>query len=273
MKNKHVPQINTPWRLISTAIYTPPSDGKIYGTFEVDVTDAWDFIRARRKNGEKITMTHLVTAALARALAEDAPEVNCFVRRGKLIQRNSVDVSVTVVIRGGSEMSMVKVRDADKKTLSQISNEIREKAVHSRTGNEEKSMGNKYTLSRIPWPFRRWIFLALRFIAYEMGINLRFMGLSENTFGSIVLSNIGTHGLTTGMPALFPAAKIPAVVVMGKEEDKPVVRDGKIVIRTILPLTATMDHRILDGGMAGKLARGVARRLQKPADLNTLPEE
>jgi len=265
MENDFTKKINTPWRLISTAIYAPPAEGKIYGTFEVDVTETEAFIKTNRKNGNKYTMTHLVTSALARALAEDVPEINCYVRRGRLIPRNTVDVTVPVNIRGGAEMSIAKIKDADKKTLSTISMEIRDKAARSRRGDEEKSMENKYTLSKIPWPFRRWIFLSLRFITYELGIKLKSIGLSENTFGSIVLSNIGTHGLTTGMPALFPAAKIPAVVVMGKTEEKPVVRDGKIVIRSILPLTATMDHRILDGGMAGKLARGLSRRLQNPA--------
>lgn len=270
MKNISAGDINTPWRLISTAIYAPPSDGKIFGTFDVDITTAWEYIHENRKNGKKLTITYLVTSALARAMAEDAPEINCFVRRGKLVKRETVDVAVPVNIHGGREMSVIIIRSAEKKTLSEIAQEIREKAVKSRTGKEEKSMGNKYTLSKIPWPFRRWAFLLLRFLAYELGFNLRSIGLSENTFGSIVLSNIGTHGLTTGMPALFPAAKVPAVVVMGKEEEKPVVRDGKIVIRTILPLTATMDHRILDGGMAGKLARGISNRLQHPADLDMI---
>lgn len=270
MKNKWAGDINTPWRLVSTAIYAPPSDSKIFGTFDVDVTAAWEYIRESRNNGYKLTMTHLVTSALARAMAEDTPEINCFVRRGKLVPRKNVDVAVPVNIHAGSEMSIVMVRSAEKKTLSEISKEIREKAASSRTGKEEKSMSTKYTLSKIPWPFRRWAFLLLRFLAYEMGFNLRSIGLSESTFGSIVLTNIGTHGLTTGMPALFPAAKLPAVVVMGKEEEKAVVRDGEIVIRTILPLTATMDHRIMDGGMAGKLARGISHRLQHPADLDII---
>ena len=31
---------NTPWRKTATAIYGPPKDGKIFGTIELDVTDA-----------------------------------------------------------------------------------------------------------------------------------------------------------------------------------------------------------------------------------------
>jgi pyruvate dehydrogenase E2 component (dihydrolipoamide acetyltransferase) len=83
-----------------------------------------------------------------------------------------------------------------------------------------------------------------------------------------MLSNIGTHGLTTGLPALFPAAKLPAVVIMGKSEIKAAVVDDEIIPRQILPLSGTFDHRIMDGGQIGKLARGIARRLGNPTGLD-----
>jgi pyruvate dehydrogenase E2 component (dihydrolipoamide acetyltransferase) len=263
-------QYNTPWRLMSTAIYSAPKDSKVYGTLEVDVTDAEKYIKEQRHEGNKITMTHLVTAALARSLAFNAPEVNCFVRRGKIIPRAYFDVAVSVNIRRGREMSAVIVKDAHLLTVSQIAKEIRAKAASSRTGIEEKSMKNKYLLSKIPWPFRNWIYNLVKWIVNDVGINLKSAGLSDDAFGSIMLSNIGTHGLSTGMPALFPAGKLPAVVVMGKTEIKPTVINGDVVARSILPLTGTFDHRIMDGGQIGKLARGVARRLAKPEELDII---
>ena len=54
------------------------------------------------------------------------------------------------------------------------------------------------------------------------------------------------------------------------QEIKPTVIDEKIVARSILPLTGTFDHRIMDGGQIGKLARGVARRLAKPEELDSI---
>ena len=92
-------------------------------------------------------------------------------------------------------------------------------------------------------------------------------------FGSFIVSDIGSFGLTTGMAALFPAAKIPAVIIMGKMEQKPVVRDGEIVIRTILPLTGTFDHRIVDGMQIGKLGRAIHRNFARPEWLNEVPEK
>ena len=58
---------------------------------------------------------------------------------------------------------------------------------------------------------------------------------------------------------------------LGKIEEKPVVRDGEIVIRTILPLTGTFDHRIVDGAQIGKLARGIKRNFRKPEWLDEVP--
>jgi pyruvate dehydrogenase E2 component (dihydrolipoamide acetyltransferase) len=51
---------------------------------------------------------------------------------------------------------------------------------------------------------------------------------------------------------------------MGKE---PVVREGKVVIRDILPMSATLDHRLIDGPRGGKLAVGVDEYCQDPEQL------
>ncbi|MCF7839742.1 MAG: 2-oxo acid dehydrogenase subunit E2 [Candidatus Marinimicrobia bacterium] len=264
---------NTPWRKLATAIYTAPQDARIYGTMDFDVTDAQKYIMEQREAGVRLTMTHLVTAALARALAFDVPELNCFVRRGKIIPRETVDITVSVIMNRGQEMSAVKIKAAHKKAVSQIAEEIRQRALEHRSGDESKSMQNKGIVGKIPWPFRRWTFKLIRWVVNELGINLKFLGLTDNSFGSMMLSNIGTHGLTTGFAALLPAAKLPGVIVMGRIEEKAVVRDGEIVIRTMLPLTGTFDHRILDGGHAGKLARSLMRRLARPRALEQIPED
>ena len=106
-----------------------------------------------------------------------------------------------------------------------------------------------------------------------MGFHIKALGLSADSFGSFVVSDIGSFGLNTGMTSLMPAAKVPAVIVLGKVEEKPVVRKGKIEIRTILPLTGTFDHRIVDGLQIGKLARGIKRNFRKPEWLDEVPTE
>jgi pyruvate dehydrogenase E2 component (dihydrolipoamide acetyltransferase) len=265
-------QFNTPWRVTAAAIYTTPTDSRVYGTLDIDVTDARRFMQGQREKGVKITMVHLATAVLARAIAFDVPEMNCFIRRGRIVGREHLDVMVPVAMDGEGVTSVI-IRDAHARPVSSIAEEIRDKAQRARGGDETRAAQNKYLLNRIPWPFRRPVFRFLKWITVDMGIEIPALGLSAHSFGSFIVSDIGSHGLTTGMTSLMPAAKVPAVIVLGKLEDKPVVRRGEIVIRTILPLTGTFDHRIVDGAQIGKLARGIKRNFRRPEWLDEVPEE
>lgn len=263
-------QFSTPWRVTSAAIYTTPTDSRVYGTLDIDVTEAKRFMRQKREAGNKITMVHIATAVIARAIAFDVPELNCFIRRGGVVGRSRVDVMVPVAM-GGEGVTSVIVEDAHARTVTSIAAEIRRKASAARGGVESRAARNKYLLNAIPWPLRRPAFRLLKWVTVDMGFEIPALGLSANSFGSFVVSDIGSHGLKTGMTALMPAAKVPAVIVLGKIEDKPVVRNGEIVIRTMLPLTGTFDHRIVDGAQIGKLARGIKRNFRKPEWLDDVP--
>ncbi len=266
-------RFNTPWRVTAAAIYTAPSDSRVYGSLDIDVTDAKRFMDEQRRTGVKITMVHLTTAVIARAVAFDVPELNCFIRRGKVIGRRRLNVMVPVMLDNQSGISSVLVNDAHARPVSDLASDLRVRVRKSRDGNESKASKNKYLLNKIPWPFRRAAFKFLKWLTVDLGLELRPLGLSSDSFGSFIVSDIGSFGLTTGMAALFPAAKIPAVIIMGKIEDKPVVRDGEIVIRTILPLTGTFDHRIVDGMQIGKLGRAIHRNFARPEWLDGVPEK
>lgn len=266
-------QFNTPWRVTAAAIYTTPTDSRVYGTLDIDVTEAKRYLDTMRSGGNKITMTHLATAVLARAVAFDVPEMNCFVRRGGIVGRKRLDVMVPVAIGGGEGVSAILIKDAHARTVTSIAAEIRKRAEENRSGTESKTAQNKYLLNRIPWPLRRPAFRLLKWVTVDMGFEIKALGLSADSFGSFVVSDIGSFGLNTGMTSLMPAAKVPAVIVLGKIEEKPVVRNGEIVVRTILPLTGTFDHRIVDGLQIGKLARGIKRNFRKPEWLNQVPDK
>jgi pyruvate dehydrogenase E2 component (dihydrolipoamide acetyltransferase) len=264
---------NTPWRVTAAAIYTTPTDSRVYGTLDIDVTEAKKFIDRKREEGVKITMVHVTVAVLARAMAFDAPEMNCFIRRGAVVGRKHLDVMVPVQVGGETGVTAAIIRNAHARKVSDIAAEIRDKATRSRGGEEIRAAKNKYVLNRIPWPLRRPIFRLLKWVTVDMGIEIKALGLSAHSFGSFVVSDIGSFGLNTGMTSLMPAAKVPCVVVLGKIEEKPVVRKGEIVIRTILPLTGTFDHRIVDGMQIGKFARGLKRGYRKPEWLDEVPDK
>jgi pyruvate dehydrogenase E2 component (dihydrolipoamide acetyltransferase) len=80
--------------------------------------------------------------------------------------------------------------------------------------------------------------------------------------GTFTITNVGPLGGT----ALLPTINYPEVAIlgMGQAQSKPVVRDGQIVIRTILPLTLAFDHRIADGADAARFVSEMARQLSDP---------
>lgn len=264
-------QFNTPWRVTAAAIYATPTDSRVYGTLDIDVTEARRFLEHKRREGIKITMTHLATAVLARAVAFDVPEMNCFIRRGAVVGRKRLDVMVPVSVGGESGVTPAIIQDAHARTVSSIAAEIRDKASSGRAGTEIRAAKNKYLLNRVPWPLRRPVFRLLKWVTVDLGIEIAALGLSAHSFGSFVVSDIGSFGLSTGMTALMPAAKVPAVIVLGKIEEKAVVRRGEIVVRTILPLTGTFDHRVVDGMQIGKFARGIKRNFRNPEWLDEVP--
>lgn len=71
------------------------------------------------------------------------------------------------------------------------------------------------------------------------------MDLESLQGGTFTITNIGPLG---GI-ALAPAINYPEVAIlgMGRATDKPVVRGGEIVVRRMLPLALSFDHRVTDG--------------------------
>ena len=72
--------------------------------------------------------------------------------------------------------------------------------------------------------------------------------------------------LLLGGTAMLPTINYPEVAIlgMGRVQEKPVVRDGEIVIRKILPLTLAFDHRIADGADAARFVGELIRQLSDP---------
>ncbi|MBM4397774.1 MAG: 2-oxo acid dehydrogenase subunit E2, partial [Deltaproteobacteria bacterium] len=66
-------------------------------------------------------------------------------------------------------------------------------------------------------------------------------------------------------------SRAPIVIVVGQVEDRPAVREGRVVARPMCTLTASIDHRVLDGYQAGKLAASIKTLLESPEMLDAEP--
>ena len=90
----------------------------------------------------------------------------------------------------------------------------------------------------------------------------RKIKLEEMKGSSFTISNWGHFGGTFATPVInFPDA---AILGTGRISDKPWVKDGQIVIRKILPLSLTFDHRVTDGADAATFLSKVMRYLEDP---------
>ncbi|MEX0987430.1 MAG: 2-oxo acid dehydrogenase subunit E2 [Bacteroidales bacterium] len=262
--------LNTDWRKVAAAIYKKPSDAKILGSAELDVTDMEEFISRKRQEGLKITLTHVFTLIVARGIKEVVPELNCYIRRGNIVERKQVDAMVSILLADGS-LSSVKVENADQLNLAECADVLATSIKDSRAGDENKTMKMKGLVAKIPWPLRTWIFNFIKFLTVKWGISLPAAGLSSNNFGSFVMTNIGSIGLDTGYPAMFPISNVSFVFVLGKTAKKPVVIDDKVVIRRIATISSAMDHRIADAMHGGKLFRYIKQMVKEPETLTVTP--
>lgn len=83
--------------------------------------------------------------------------------------------------------------------------------------------------------------------------------------GTFTITNIGALGGTGAIPII----NYPEVAILGvaRARQEPVVRDGQIVPRLLLPLSVTFDHRIADGADGARFAADIVQRLEHPDQL------
>jgi pyruvate/2-oxoglutarate dehydrogenase complex dihydrolipoamide acyltransferase (E2) component len=262
--------LNNNWRKVATTIYRKPVDSKIFGTVEIDVTEVEEYISRKRKEGLKITMTHILTLTIARAIATEVPQFNAYVRLGKIVPRKTVGATVTVLMPG-LQMGSVLIRNADKVTLRELVDEISAKINRTRKGDEQNTGESKNMLSSVPWPFRKWIYKLYKMVTINWGLPMPILNVNAESFGSFVVSNIGTLGLDMGIPALLPSSNVSIVIIQGGISLKPTVYKGEVVPRRIMSVGAAIDHRIADASHGGILFRYIKQVFKNPEILESKP--
>src|SRR5690606_11419690 len=95
----------------------------------------------------------------------------------------------------------------------------------------------------------------------------RAKGLSiEEMDGSpFPISNLGMFGVEHFTAIINPPNS--AILAVGAAVEKPVVRNGQIVVGHEMQMTMSSDHRVIDGAMAAEYLQSVKRLLEAPATL------
>jgi len=257
------------WRKISLATWEKPGDPSAYGLLEVDVQKALELLeKLRPQTNEKLTITHLVTKAVAKMLAE-FPETNVIIRRNRIYLRDNIDVFVQVFWeeKGKPDLSGAKIRDAHKKSIEQIAQELNDQTQKIREGEDPNLKQSKISLKFLPPFLLKWFMKCLAYLSYDLNLRLGFLKLPPDPFGAAMITNVGMFGVKVAWAPLVPFSRTPIVFVVGEITEQPVVEKGQVVAKPIVKITATVDHRIIDGYKAGQAGSYLKNLLENPEQL------
>jgi pyruvate dehydrogenase E2 component (dihydrolipoamide acetyltransferase) len=93
----------------------------------------------------------------------------------------------------------------------------------------------------------------------------RKIALSALQGGTFTITNFGSLGGWLGTPIIRPGEA--AILGVGRIQDKPWVVEGQIVVRPVLALSFSADHRLIDGDVATAFVQTVAGYLSNPLSL------
>ncbi len=80
--------------------------------------------------------------------------------------------------------------------------------------------------------------------------------------GTFTVTNLGMYDIDSFTAIINPPEC--AILAVGKIEKTPVVRDDAVVIRPMMTLSLTYDHRVVDGALAAQFLQRIKQILQNP---------
>ncbi len=88
---------------------------------------------------------------------------------------------------------------------------------------------------------------------------------SQYEGGGFSVSNLGMYGIKNFTSIINPPQS--CIIAVGAGEERPVVVNGKIEIATVMTVTMSADHRVVDGGTGAKFLATLKQFLEEPASM------
>ncbi|MBY6090266.1 pyruvate dehydrogenase complex dihydrolipoamide acetyltransferase [Maritimibacter alkaliphilus] len=171
--------------------------------------------------GVKLSVNDFIIKACALAL-QSVPKANAVWAGDRVLELKPSDVAVAVAIEGGLFTPVLK--DADMKSLSALSAEMKDLATRARD---------------------------------------RKLAPHEYQGGSFAISNLGMFGIDNFDAVINPPHG--AILAVGSGVKKPVVNDaGEIEVATVMSVTLSVDHRVIDGALGAELLKAIVENLENP---------
>ncbi|MGQ9863159.1 MAG: 2-oxo acid dehydrogenase subunit E2 [Bacteroidia bacterium] len=260
-------------RKLAIATWAAPREGNIYGKMELSATALVKYLeQLRQRLGQRVTVTHAVGKAVALALSQ-APWLNGYLRFGRYIPHKTVDISFLVVLEGGQNLAKVKISRADTLSMVELARQLEEGVSRLRRGEDEVFKKSMAPLRFLPvWAIRPLLSFT-GWLTGSLGVRAPALGLEAFPFGAAIITSVGMLGIDEGYVPPTPFARVPVYVLVGTLRDKPWVEEGTLTLHPTLTLTATLDHRFVDGYQAAVLANVVRQVLLRPELLEATGQE
>ncbi|MFD1017541.1 dihydrolipoamide acetyltransferase family protein [Winogradskyella rapida] len=205
-------------------VYSKHTSPHVTAYVEADLTNMVNWRNANKvafqeKYGERLTFTPLFVEAVAKAV-KDFPNINASVDGNNIIVKEDINIGMATALPSGNLIVPV-VKNADTKDLKTIASNVNELAGKAR---ENKLAGDD---------------------------------IKGSTF---TISNVGTFGSVMGTPIINqPEVAILALGIIKKRPEVIETENGdEIAIRSMMYLSLSFDHRVVDGFLGGSFVRRVA---------------
>jgi 2-oxoglutarate dehydrogenase E2 component (dihydrolipoamide succinyltransferase) len=210
-------------------VYSKHTSPHVTAYIEADLTELVEWrnknkVAFQEKHGERLTFTPLFVQAVAKAVV-DFPMINVTVDGTNIIVKENVNIGMATALPSGNLIVPV-VKNADKKDLVALAADVNCLAAKARE--------NK-------------------------------LGGDDIKGGTFTISNVGTFGSIMGTPIINqPEVAILAMGIIKKRAEVITTDAGdEIAIRSMMHLSLSFDHRVVDGYLGGSFLRKIGDYLEQ----------
>lgn len=171
--------------------------------------------------GVKLSVNDFIIKACALAL-QTVPTANAVWAGDRVLQLTPSDVAVAVAIEGGLFTPVLK--DADQKSLSSLSAEMKDLATRARS---------------------------------------KKLAPHEYQGGSFAISNLGMFGIDNFDAVINPPHGAILAVGAGVKKPV-IDEEGQVSVATVMSVTLSVDHRVIDGALGAELLQAIVDNLENP---------
>jgi 2-oxoacid dehydrogenases acyltransferase (catalytic domain) len=255
----------TGWRKLAGASWRAPSDPQFFGSMDIDAAALVAYAQSVRERADMhVTMTHLIGRAVAHGL-QTVPALRQRLSRGRVYDRESIDVFFIITTDGGRDLTGVKIEHADEKSAVEVAAELLGRRGAIQQGADPGFGRSKQMLEALPRPLLRAGLWVSAWLTSDLNLDLPRFGLPRQAFGSAMVTSVGMWGITNAYSPLTAYYRVPVLVLIGAVEPRPAARAGLVVVRPMITVTATFDHRYVDGYQAAQFASAIHAYCANPA--------